>query len=138
MNRVTPRRPRGLTLIEMIVVIAILSLLMSAVGVYALGQYIDSQKKTARLDVRNAAAALDTYRVTYGRYPDPAQGFAPVVAARILKATPKDPWGQPLTWELHDGEPVVTSWGADEAPGGEDDIRSDAPEGVDSPSQARR
>jgi type II secretion system protein G len=120
----------------MIVVIAMLSLLMSAVGVYALGQYTESQQHTARLDVQNAAAALETYRVTYQRYPDPAQGFAPLVATRILKVQPKDPWGQPLTWALRDGEPVVTSWGADEAPGGEGDgadLRSDAPD-----PQARR
>lgn len=138
MNRVKPRHPRGLTLIEMIVVIAILSLLMSSVGVYALGQYVESQKRTARLDVGNAAAALETYRVTYQRYPDPAQGFAPLVAAKILKTTPKDPWGQSLTWALRDGEPVVTSWGPDEVAGGDDDLRSDAPEAFDSPSQARR
>lgn len=115
------RRRRGLSLIEIIVVITIISMLMSAVGVYALGQFKESQRSTARLDVKNAATALDLYRASHGRYPDPADGFAPLIKAHALKSLPKDPWGTPLTWALVDGEPVVTSFGADGAPGGHDD-----------------
>lgn len=114
-------RRRGLTLIEVIVVIAIVSMLMGAVGVYALGTWTDSQRKTARLDVQNARMALDAYRVSRGAWPEPSQGFAPLVKARTLKQLPRDPWRHPLTWRLEDGEPVVMSFGADGAPGGDGD-----------------
>ena len=41
--------------------------------------------------------------------------------AKVLKQPPKDPWGNALVYALRDGEPVVTSLGADGAPGGEED-----------------
>jgi general secretion pathway protein G len=117
----TPRSRRGLSLIEIIVVITIISMLMSAVGVYALGQYKESQRNLAKLDVRNASIALDLYRASQGRYPDPADGFVPLLKAHALKELPKDPWGNALVWKLVGGDPVVTSLGADGAPGGVDD-----------------
>ena len=112
---------RGLSLIEIIVVITITAMLMSAVGVYALGVQRSSQLRTAKMDVRNAAGALDLYRAQQGRYPDPREGFAPVIALRALKAEPLDPWGTPLIWALKDGEPVVSSLGPDRAVGGAGD-----------------
>ena len=112
---------RGISLIEIIVVITIISMLMSAVGVYALGVYRDSQSRTAKMDVRNALAGLDTYRASRGHYPDPAEGFAPVIKIHALKEVPKDPWRNPLTWHLEEGEAVVVSLGADGVKGGNDD-----------------
>lgn len=111
-------RNRGLSLIEIIVVIAIISMMMSAVGVYAMGVHRESQVNTAKLDVRNALAALEVYRAQKGRYPEPAEGFAPVIKLRALKHAPKDPWGNKLVWEMEDGEPVVFSLGADGVKGG--------------------
>ena len=108
-------------LIEIVVVITITAMLMSAVGVYALGTYRNSKRSAARLDARNALAALDVYLATKGRYPDPAEGFAPVIKLRALKSTPKDPWGNPLVWELHEGEAIVFSLGADGTKGGTED-----------------
>jgi general secretion pathway protein G len=108
-------------LIEIVVVITITAMLMSAVTVYALGTWRSSRISAARLDTRNALAALDVYLATKGRYPDPAEGFAPVIKLRALKTVPKDPWGHALVWELRDGEPVVISLGADGVRGGEDD-----------------
>jgi general secretion pathway protein G len=120
-----------MTLIEIIVVITIISMLMSAVGIYALGMLRQSQVRTAKMDVRSALSALDVYRATHGHYPDPSEGFAPMVKTRALKSLPKDPWGHPLSWELRDGEPVVTSLGADGLKGGTDenaDLSSADPE----------
>lgn len=111
-------RRRGLSLIEIIVCITIIAMLMSAVGVYALGIQRESQIRTARLDCANALAALDLYRATRGNYPDASEGFAPVIKLRALKAVPKDPWGNALLWELKDGEAVVSSLGADGVRGG--------------------
>ncbi|MDP1827725.1 MAG: type II secretion system protein GspG [Archangium sp.] len=115
------RSRRGISLIEIIVVITIISMLMSAVGVYALGVHRTAQINTARMDVRNAASALDVYRASHGRYPDPSEGFAPVIKSRALKTAPMDPWHHPLSWELRDGEAVVISLGADGVKGGVDD-----------------
>lgn len=113
---------RGLTLIEIIVVIAIVSMLMGAVAVHAIGQERQARRSTARLDVRNTRDAFELHRLTTGGYPSPNDGFAPLLKSRALRvAPPKDPWGHALSWSLRDGEPVVVSYGADGAPGGEDD-----------------
>lgn len=112
-------RSRGLSLIEIVVVIAIISTLMAAVGVYALGEYEHTQRETAGMDVRNAVEALEVYKLHHGHYPDPSHGFDPLVKSRELKRTPKDPWGNPLLWALENGAPVARSLGSDGVPGGE-------------------
>ena len=114
------RSPRGLGLIEIVVYITIVAMLMSAVAVYAIGVQRSAQIDAARLDLKNAEAALDMYLASKGRYPDPADGFAPMVKIRALKKVPKDPWGNLLFWELRDGAPVVWSYGADGVKGGTD------------------
>ena len=78
-----------MTLIEIVVVITITAMLMSAVGVYALGTFKSSKVSAARLDVQNALASLEVYLAMKGRYP--VDGFAPVIKIRALKSTPKDP-----------------------------------------------
>lgn len=110
-----------MNLIEIVVVITIIAMLMSAVTVYALGTWRTARINAARLDTRNALAALDVYLATKGRYPDPSEGFAQVLKVRALKELPKDPWGNALVWELRDGEPVVISFGADGVRGGVDE-----------------
>jgi general secretion pathway protein G len=115
------RHPRGLSLIEIVVYITIVAMLMSAVAIYAVGAHKNAQVDTARLDVKNALTALELYRASKGSYPEPSAGFAPLIKARVIKTIPLDPWGHALTWELRDGEPVVTSLGADGQPGGTDE-----------------
>lgn len=115
------RSARGLGLIEIVVYITIVAMLMSAVAVYAIGVQRTAQIDAARMDLKNAETALDLYLASKGRYPDPADGFAPMVKLRALKKVPKDPWGNELFWELRDGVPVVWSYGADGAKGGTDE-----------------
>lgn len=117
----TRRSRRGLSLIEIVVVITIIAMLTAAVAVYAIGVQRSSQRSTARLDVKNALTALELYRAMHGRYPEPSEGFAPLLKAKTLKSEPRDPWGTPLRWSLVDGEPVVASLGADGAVGGKDE-----------------
>ena len=110
-----------MTLIELVVVISITAMLMSAVGVYALGAYRESRIKSSKMDVQNALTALDMYLAAKGKYPDPSEGFAPVVKLRALKSEPKDAWGNALIWELREGEAIVKSLGADGVVGGAED-----------------
>ncbi len=115
------RSRRGLTLIEVVVVITITAMLMSAVGVYALGSLREARIKSSKMDVQSALNALDMYLAAKGTYPDPGEGFAPVIKIRALKKEPKDAWGNALIWELREGEAIVTSLGADGVKGGAED-----------------
>lgn len=112
------RARRGMTLIEIIVVITIVSMLMTAVTVYAVGILDDSRRKTARLDIRTLMTSLDMYKMTKGRFPDTGAGLKVLVDAKLVKELPRDPWGTEYAYALENGEPLVSSYGADAQPGG--------------------
>ncbi len=118
-------RRRGMTLIEIVVVIAITTMLMSAVGLYAIGQWRESQVNVAKTELKTLEAGLDTYLALTGHYPDPGQGFTALVERRVIKEPPLDPWGNPFTWTLVAGAPVITCFGADGQPGGDDRYSAD-------------
>jgi general secretion pathway protein G len=118
----TKRRksPRGMTLIEIIVVITILSLLMAAVGVAVIPQLDQAKQDTARMDIANINNALKTYYAKKGNYPDTGSGLKAVVDAQILEKMPVDPWGHEYVYLNEGGKPVIISYGRDGAPGGAD------------------
>jgi general secretion pathway protein G len=99
------RRAAGFTLIELLVVLVILGLLAGLVGPRVMKHLGESKTKTARLQIEQLAAALDTYRLEVGVYPSSSQGLdalverpsgveswnGPYLRKRNL---PKDPWGR--------------------------------------------
>ena len=116
-----------MTLIEIVVVITILALLMTAVAVNVTRVARDARRDVAVQDLRNALNMLEMYRARRGRYPTTAEGLRAVVDAQLSKKMPKDPWGTELVYTLHDGEPVIVSLGADGqvgGPGDDEDISS--------------
>ena len=122
MKQLTKRRkaPKGMTLIEIIVVITILSLLMAAVGVAVIPQLDQAKQDTARMDIANINNALKTYYAKKGNYPDTGSGLKAVVDAQILEKMPVDPWGHEYVYLNEGGKPVIISYGRDGAPGGSD------------------
>lgn len=110
-----------MSLIEIVVVIAIITMLMSAVGMYAIGQLRESRVTTAKNELKTLENALDSYFAITGRYPDGQQGFAPLLERRVLRELPVDPWGNPFHYALVNGVPVVSTLGADGVEGGTDD-----------------
>lgn len=114
-------RRRGMSLIEIVVVIAIITMLMSAVGMYAIGQLRESRVTTAKNELETLENALDSYFAIAGRYPDVQQGFTPLLERRILRDAPVDPWGNAFRYALVNGVPVVSTLGADGVEGGIDD-----------------
>jgi general secretion pathway protein G len=120
-----------MTLIEIVVVVAIMALLTATVAVSALTIQKGAQRKAARMDVQTLMNALDVYHVAKGRYPDERGGLQALLDARVIKTLPKDPWGAPYVYQVVSGEPVVKSLGRDGAEGGtgdDADISSAAPD----------
>src|SRR5262245_54575092 len=72
--RSTRRRRRGMTLIEIIVVISILALMAAAVGVAVLPQFEQAKRDRAALDINQIESALKFYYAKKGNYPDTASG----------------------------------------------------------------
>ncbi|AKJ00907.1 general secretion pathway protein G [Archangium gephyra] len=113
------RRPRGMTLIEIMVVITILGLIMAAVGVAVIPQLDEARRDTARLDIANLHNALKLYYAKKGKFPDTSTGLRALVETQTLEQMPRDPWGNEYVYLSEGGKPVITSYGADSSPGGE-------------------
>ena len=112
------RSARGMTLIEIIVVITILSLLMTAVAVGVIPALDQAKVDTARMDIVNISNTLKIYYAKKGGYPDTGGGLKAVVDAQLLEKTPVDPWGHEYIYLNEGGKPVIMSYGKDGAPGG--------------------
>jgi len=111
------RRRRGMTLVEIMVVIAILVMLSSAVAIWALSQAEQARIQRARLDMKSIVQALDLYKAQHGRYPD-AQPLSSLQRQLALTEV-HDPWRREYLYSVEGGTAVVRTLGADGAPGGE-------------------
>jgi general secretion pathway protein G len=125
------RRRRGMTLIEIMVVITILGLIAAAVGVAVIPKLGEAKQDRARLDIKQIESALKLYYTKRGRYPDTALGLKALVDTQNLEKLPMDPWEREYVYLNEGGKPVIRSYGRDGSPGGEgedgDVSNNDAP-----------
>lgn len=134
----TRRRKRdsnddGLTLVEMIVVLAIIALVAALIVPNVIGRPDQARVTTAGTDIKTIGAALKMYRLDNGDYPTGAQGLKALVekpaqppvpanwsAEGYLPQMPVDPWGNPYVYEAPaPGGFILKSLGKDGKPGGE-------------------
>ncbi|RYZ42762.1 MAG: prepilin-type N-terminal cleavage/methylation domain-containing protein [Myxococcaceae bacterium] len=112
---------RGMTLIELMVILAVLSLLTTAV-VLTVRMILDhtpgKQRRVAR-DFKALHEALRLHVETTGRLPAPDAGLGALVEQGLIEKLPQDPWGRDYRYLLLGEEAVLVSLGADGAPGGE-------------------
>jgi general secretion pathway protein G len=112
------RRPKGMTLVEIMVVITIIGLITAAVAVAVMPKLGEARTSRAQSDVKQIENALDLYKMKKGSYPDTAQGIRALVETGNLKEAPLDPWGEPYIYMLEGNKPLVMSYGADKQAGG--------------------
>jgi len=114
---------RGMTLIEIMVVITILGLIAAAVAVNVVGQLDDAKVKQARTDLHTLENCLDLYKIDKGRYPTTEEGLQALVTAGKCKAQLKDPWKNDYVYlypgQVHSDGFDIKSYGADGAAGGD-------------------
>ncbi len=125
--------PRGFTLIEIMVVVAIMGILAALIVPKVVGRSDEARVTAARQDIGTLMQALKLYRLDNQRYPTSQQGLAALVqkpaieplprgwkAGGYLERLPRDPWGNPYQYlqpGVH-GEVDVFSLGADGQPKG--------------------
>jgi general secretion pathway protein G len=121
----------GYTLVEILVVLAIIALIMGLVGPRVISYLSDSKTKAAGIQIKNLASALELYYLDTGQYPSEAEGLsflvekpqgAPAWNGPYLKtgALPADPWGNPYRYRTSAkaGAFEIISLGADGQEGG--------------------
>lgn len=113
------RRSRGMTLIEIMVVITILGLIAAAVGVAVIPQLNQAKRDRAELDIKSIQGAMKLYYTKKGNYPDTATGLKGLVDVQALEQVPRDPWNNEYVYMNEGGKPVIISYGADGTSGGE-------------------
>ena len=126
-------RRRGFTLLEVLVVVAILGILAAIVVPRIMDRPDEAKRVAAKADVAALVQALKLYRLDNGFYPSTDQGLGALVQrpttqpapnnwkqGGYLERLPKDPWGSDYQY-LSPGvrsEIDVFSFGADGQPGG--------------------
>lgn len=135
-GRQLPHRELGFTLLEILVVLAIIALVAAFVGPRLMAQLDRSKVTAARVQIRSLVSSLETMRLDLGRYPTESEGLAMLVTPPpgvgeagelwqgpyLDSGLPEDPWGRPYLYTPPagtSGRPTVGSLGADGAEGGD-------------------
>ncbi len=125
------RKPNGFTLLELLVVLAILGLLAAIVGPQVLRYLGSSKSQTASIQIKNIASSVQLFRLDAGRFPTNQEGLKALVESPasvplwngpyLPDATAIiDPWGKPYMMVVPGkrGEIDIFTYGSDGAPGG--------------------
>lgn len=132
----TCRNNRGFTLIEIMVVVAIIAILAALVGPKIIGRSDDAKIESTKVQVKNFETGLKLYKLDNGSYPSTEQGLQALVVKPTTgsipkkwkeggylesSSVPKDAWGNDFVYISpgEHGDYDLYSFGADGAKGGE-------------------
>jgi general secretion pathway protein G len=125
------KRNKGFTIVELLVVMAILALIVGLVMPSILKHQDEAKKKAAKIQIGLLESALKYYRYDKGSYPTTEDGLEAIASQLEKKKVPKDPWGNRYVYfspGLGEAEYTIISYGKDKKEGGGDDISSDVPD----------
>jgi general secretion pathway protein G len=125
------RSARGFTLIEVLLVLAILLVVAGAVVVNAVSVSDDANKKFAKSQIASLTNSVNLYRLQVGALPStldalynqPTDLADPSKWSRVLdKPVPADPWNRPYEYKLSGSTFEIRCLGPDGQANTEDDI----------------
>lgn len=127
------RTNQGFTLLEIIVVVAIIAILAAYIAPKVAGRVDDARISKAKSDIRVLESSLELYKLDNFVYPSSSQGLNALVTkpsgdgaknwrdGGYIKKLNKDPWGNEYGYQYpgSNAEFDVFSLGADAIAGGE-------------------
>ncbi|MGH9629143.1 MAG: type II secretion system major pseudopilin GspG [Bryobacteraceae bacterium] len=127
------RTERGVTLIEMLVVVTIIALFAALVMPKMFSKADAARQTAARAQINGFMTALGSYKLDTSMWPTTEQGLQALrvkpeglnqwQGPYLPQEIPNDPWGRPYAYKYpseHGDEPEIISLGADGQPGGEE------------------
>jgi general secretion pathway protein G len=117
------RRRAGVTLFEVLIVVAILAMVAGGVAVFALPKYREAQISAAETGARVIRTAVQNWQA--GNNESTCPTISQLVQEKHLDPgqNTNDPWNQAYTLTCNDDEVIITSSGPDKKKGTKDDIR---------------
>lgn len=132
---------RGFSLVELMIVLAILVLLAGLVLPRLLGSQDKADRQATQTQISSFESALDMYKIDNRSFPNTEDGLAALLKAPedegraknwdgpYMDELPTDPWGNPYSYEYPPTEgakdaPHIWSNGPDGESGTEDDIQN--------------
>ncbi len=147
MRRSDRKARRGFTLIEIMIVLAIIALLVGLFVVNVIGTQGRAEERSAKIKLDEMARVLDMFKVEFQRYPLEEETLAVLWDKTLLdpeadqeawykfttETDPKDPWGNDWGYEAGPNAQTYRLWsvGKDGEEGTEDDIVRGGDEGED-------
>ena len=133
------KQRKGFTLIEILLVMAILAILAAVVVPKFTKRSQQAKETAAKTDIANLEVALDSFEIDTGRYPTNTEGIKALIQEPIntkddwkgpylKRGVPQDPWGneynykQPGQYNKYGYD--LSSSGPDGLSGNEDDIKN--------------
>jgi general secretion pathway protein G len=132
-SKPSTRRVRGMTLIEILVVLVLIGVVLGVVGGNFIGKGEKAKADAAKIEIGQIGQTLDLYKLEVGRYPSTQEGLQALISAPpgvsnwngpYWKKTtvPKDPWGNDYRYAApgqNNAPYEISSYGADGKEGGE-------------------
>jgi general secretion pathway protein G len=117
---------KAFTLVELMVVVAIIGILATVVVVNVVGQTVEAKRAKVKADFASIKTAIRMYKIDTGRYPrqiedligqDQRTGKGP-----WIEEMAQDPWGNDYVYEYRSGSQYqLVSYGGDGQPGGDEE-----------------
>ena len=113
---------RGVTLIEILIVLAIVGLIAGGVAVAVFPKFTEAQIKTTKTSAMELRRATETWRATHAS--DQCPTLEDLRKDKAVDSASKlsDAWDDPFKIVCEEDETVVTSFGHDKKEGTADDI----------------
>jgi len=117
---------KGFTLIEMMIVVAIIAMIAGFVGTSVIRRFEEAKGNATKIQIKQLTLVLDDFRRVCGFYPSTEQGLDALVKAPtagrqckhydpegFIKKIPQDAWNQDYLYESDGNKYLITSLGPD-------------------------